>query len=282
MTALARPADASRPIVFRTRGRKHGPITRLMSPGDAGQLVKPFVFLDWFEAEPGAGAGFGWHPHSGIATLTLVMEGAVGYEETTGVKGEVGAGGIEWMRASGGVWHTSSLGGEGPTRGYQLWLAMPAALELGAPESRYLSADEVPAAGPARVVLGRYEDAASPVPAPGGITYLAVTLNAGETWRFEPAEGQSVAWIAVHKGSVAAPERVGAGEMAIFAEGSGAIVFEAAEDTAFILGAAVKHPHDLVTGHYSVHTSRAALAEGENGIRRIAMELQARGLIRLR
>lgn len=282
MTALARPAGAPRPIVFRTRGRRHGPITRLMSPGDAGHLVKPFVFLDWFDAEPGAGAGFGWHPHSGIATLTLVMEGGVGYEETTGVKGEVRAGGIEWMRASGGVWHTSSLSGETPTRGYQLWLAMPAALELGAPESRYLSADEVPAAGPARVVLGRYGGAASVVPAPAGITYLAVTLKAGETWRFEPPAGQHVAWIAVHKGQVAVPERVSAGEMAIFAEGAGAIVFEAAADAAFILGAAAKHPHDLVTGSYSVHTSRDALIAGEAGIRRIALELQARGLIALR
>ena len=59
------------------------------------------------------------------------MEGAVGYEETTGA-GRRGRGRRHrWMRASGGVWHTSSLGGEGLTQAISSWLAMPAALELG-------------------------------------------------------------------------------------------------------------------------------------------------------
>ncbi len=59
-----------RQIVHRTRGRRHGPITRLMSPGDLGQILKPFVFLDLVDmgAETSF-MGFGLHPHSGIATV---------------------------------------------------------------------------------------------------------------------------------------------------------------------------------------------------------------------
>ena len=57
-------------ILTRTAGKRHGPITRVFSPGDLGELLKPFVFLDYLEAPGGGGPNFGFHPHSGIATLT--------------------------------------------------------------------------------------------------------------------------------------------------------------------------------------------------------------------
>src|SRR5690348_14058696 len=98
-------ASPARPIVLRTRGYSHGPITRLISPGDIGELVKPFVFLDYFEADPRNAPKFGFHPHSGIATLTLILAGQAFYQETTDREGIIEAGGVEWMRASGGVWH---------------------------------------------------------------------------------------------------------------------------------------------------------------------------------
>jgi redox-sensitive bicupin YhaK (pirin superfamily) len=66
----------NRAIVFRTRGSTHGPITRLVSPGDLGRLLKPFVFLDLFSTKHATfPSGFGMHPHSGIATLTYLLEG---------------------------------------------------------------------------------------------------------------------------------------------------------------------------------------------------------------
>ena len=87
-----------REIIYRTSGQTHGPITRLMSPSDLGELLKPFVFLDLagfdgrFAPTP---MGFGWHPHSGIATVTVMLEGAVRYAETTGTEGVLPPGGVE-------------------------------------------------------------------------------------------------------------------------------------------------------------------------------------------
>jgi len=105
-----------REIIFRTRGRTHGPITRLVSPSDLGELIKPFVFLD-LAAFDGRLApmpmDYGWHPHSGIATVTVMLDGAVRFAETTGKDGVLPAGSVEWMRASNGVWHT----GAGVVRG---------------------------------------------------------------------------------------------------------------------------------------------------------------------
>src|SRR2546429_4058358 len=102
-----------REIIYRTSGQTHGPITRLVSPSDLGDLVKPFVFLDLagfdgrFAPTP---MGFGWHPHSGIATVTVMLEGSVRYAETTGNQGVLTPSGVEWIRAVNGVRRTGAPG----------------------------------------------------------------------------------------------------------------------------------------------------------------------------
>ena len=67
---------------------------------------------------------------------------------------------------------------------------------------------------------------------------------------------------------------MGTGELAVFEESEQVIDAVAHGDTSFVLGSAVKHPHDLVMGYYSVHTSKAALAQGEAEIQRIGAELR--------
>jgi hypothetical protein len=94
--------ERPRQIVHWTRGQRHGPITRLMSPSDLGQSLKPFVFLDLFDTEGTSFSGMGLHPHSGIATLwapigVLTIEVAV-----TGV-------GNSWCRFTSKLFHRSNL-----------------------------------------------------------------------------------------------------------------------------------------------------------------------------
>jgi redox-sensitive bicupin YhaK (pirin superfamily) len=250
---------------------------RLVSPSDVGELIKPFVFLDYFEGDPAQAPAFGLHPHSGIATLTLLLNGQLWYEETTGVKGVIAPGGIEWMRAGGGVWHTGGAVGAERIKGYQLWVALPPDLENSPAQSQYLGAEEFQSHGPARVILGRHGNAASKVAAPETMNYLDVRLKAGERWRYEPPRNHTVAWVAVHQGSVMTPARVSKGEIAVFEESNSAIEFEAQGDAGFILGSAIKHPHDLVLGYYSVHTKPDALERGEANIARIGRQLIAEG-----
>src|SRR2546423_4157923 len=204
-SSLAKAATQARRIVHRTRGHSQGPITRLVSPSDVGQLIKPFVFLDYFEIDPKRTPAIGWHPHSGIATLSLILEGQIAYEDTSGAKGIIEEGGVEWMRAGGGVWHTGGAVGNTRVKGFQLWLALPPEMENIDPEARYLKASRFRSHGPARLILGRYGDIVSGVPAPRGINYLDVSLKSGETWHYQPPGSHSVAWIALHKGSLSAP-----------------------------------------------------------------------------
>jgi redox-sensitive bicupin YhaK (pirin superfamily) len=266
----------ARNIVQRTRGRKQGFITRLVSPSDLGEVLKPFVFLDLFESEGGKAQGFGLHPHSGIATLTYLAEGSTTYEDTSGGRGVLPAGGIEWMRAGGGVWHGGGSGG-GRTRGFQLWIALPPTLELGPSLSLYQGPEAIAHDGPAAVLLGSYGSAGSLIEAPSSINYLAVKLNKGERWAYQPPADHTVLWLAVSAGSIAAGEDVGHGELVVFEPSNAPIAIEARSDAEFVIGSAVPHPYNLVLGYYSVHTSSAALAEGEARIAAIQSRLIQEG-----
>src|SRR3979490_3287694 len=107
MTTLTQAKSSprlARAIVQRTRGQTHGPVTRLMSPSDLGEILKPFVFLDLFDHE-GAPFDAPLHPHSGIATLTYVAGGAVSYIDPDNIRGTLPAGGVEWMQAGRGIGH---------------------------------------------------------------------------------------------------------------------------------------------------------------------------------
>src|SRR5258708_27405722 len=99
-----RAEEPPRQISLRSRGHSHGGLTRLVSPGDVGERIKPFVFLDHFDADPASAPKFGFHPHSGIATLTVILAGQAFYKETTGREGVIETGGVGWRRPRPGVW----------------------------------------------------------------------------------------------------------------------------------------------------------------------------------
>jgi redox-sensitive bicupin YhaK (pirin superfamily) len=274
-------ALAQRAVDLRTRGSSHGPITRLVSPGDLGERLKPFIFLDRFEvAKGGLPPRFGMHPHSGIATLTYLIYGQTAYEDTTGEDGKRGIlpqGGVEWMMAGGGVWHTGAPVNTERVLGFQLWVAMPPELELATAYSLYLEPESVPQAGPARVLLGEHEGQRSAIPAPSDMTYLAVHLKAGESWTFVPSAAQPVAWITMGEGTLSAPARLTTGDLAVFDDSGSPITFVAETDVVFMLGSGALHPYELVMGPYSVHTTVESLNRGQAGIRERALLLRAQG-----
>ena len=277
--ATSQPRDlnpSTRAIVLRTSGSQHGPINRLVSPSDIGELIKPFVFLDHAEVAPRSEPFFGIHPHSGIATLTVVLSGGMAYEDTTGKAGSVPTGGLEWMKAGSGVWHDGGPTPGEPLRAFQLWLALPVGQENAPPDSQYIAPDDVQEDGPVRVILGRYGRASSAIHAPAGINYFHVRLQDGQRWRYVPPAGHTVAWLAVDKGRLLATQTISEGQLAVFEE-SGVIEVQADGATSFVFGSAIKHPYPLVLGRYSVHTNAEALARGEAEIRRIGERLRAAG-----
>lgn len=271
----------ARNIIHATRGITRGPITRLVSPSDLGEVMKPFVFLDHAVFDGRSGPmrleEF-WHPHSGIATVTVPLDGAIRAVDTTGADVVLPAGGVEWMRAGNGIWHTGEVHSR-EARAFQLWVALPPELENGPSESLYVQPEQVPVVGPARVILGSYGGATSPIDAPP-ITYLQVNLEPGERWRYQPAPSHEVVWVAVSDGELRTPARVPTGALAVFERSDIAIDFVAEGRTRFVIGSSAPHAYNLFLGNYSVHTSAEALHRGEDEIRRIGRELRAKGTLR--
>ncbi|CAG9183364.1 pirin family protein [Cupriavidus pampae] len=270
-----------RAIAHRADGRKNGPATRLMSPSDLGQFLKPFVFLDFFDMKGPPFVG-PLHPHSGIATLSFLIDGRMDLIDPDGNTVVLPSGGIEWMQAGKGMWHGGSVGDpdHGRVRGYQLWVALPPDLELGPTVAAFQATEDIASAGPARVLLGGYGNAQSAIAAPSPMNVLAVKLKAGESWTYQPPPGHIVLWASPAEGSVLANgEPLRAEELVAFERSHRTVEFEAVTDTQFLLGSAVPHEYPLSLGYYSVHTSPSALRIGEEHIDAIGRRLLREGRI---
>lgn len=267
-----------RRIELRERGQQHGFIRRMVSPGELGERLKPFVFLDHVNGRVVPGSGFGFHPHSGIATLTYQLDADAAYEDTTGQKGLVKAGGLEWMQAGGGTWHRGTIHPYADTvTAFQLWVTLPPGVEDGPPVGLYVAPEQVPQVEGVRVLLGEYGGRASPIPTPSPIVYLDVMIAAGRSWRFDPAAEHTVAWAFVYRGRARVLGEVVAGELVVLEPSSAPVIIEALEDARVLFGSARRHAHPLVLGSHSVHTNAASLDRGVSRIRAVGAELRRAG-----
>jgi redox-sensitive bicupin YhaK (pirin superfamily) len=114
---------------------------------------------------------------------------------------------------------------------------------------------------------------------PSPINYLAVRLEAGERWRYEPPTGHTGLWIPIASGTVSAPDDLRRGDLAAFRPSSEAIELEARTDAEFVLRSAAPHSYDLVLGSHSVHTKPAALRDAQADISAIRTRLVQEGLL---
>ena len=189
----------SRRIALLRSGRRHGPITRLITPWDVGELTQPFVFLGYSELAPGAQTIVGAQP--GIGMLTLVLNGALAFEDARGNKGTVVAGGFTWTTPGELVWHAGGRATGEPLRAFHLWVELSRSPASSAGESQCVTPHEVQEEGPVRVALGQFGHARSPLAhAPPDINYFHVRLKDAQRWRYSAPNGHNVTWLAVDRG----------------------------------------------------------------------------------
>ena len=113
-----------------------------------------------------------------------------------------------------------------------------------------------------------------------GITYLHVQLKAGQQRRFTPPDGHTAAWLCVQRGVLRVADQKIRAELVVFDQSDDVLILSADEDTEFVLGSAIAHPHYMVLGYYSVHTSEDALHRGEQKIVEIGEQLRRAGRLR--
>jgi redox-sensitive bicupin YhaK (pirin superfamily) len=132
----------------------------------------PFLLLDDFRNENPADylAGFPWHPHRGIETITYVLAGSVNHGDSLGNRGSLAAGDVQWMTAGSGILHQEMPQGDqhGRMHGFQLWANLPASLKMTTPRYQDVSSADVPEVVDddgtrVRVVCGSFWGATGPV-----------------------------------------------------------------------------------------------------------------------
>jgi quercetin 2,3-dioxygenase len=108
----------------------------------------PFLLLDDFRNERPEDylAGFPWHPHRGIETITYVLAGTVEHGDSLGNRGTLGAGDVQWMTAGRGILHQEMPQGDasGRMHGFQLWANLPSSLKMTAPRYQDVPAGAIP------------------------------------------------------------------------------------------------------------------------------------------
>jgi len=120
---------------------------RVFGFGDPGES-DPFLLLDDFRNDDPAAyeAGFPWHPHRGIETITYVLDGEVEHSDSLGNRGLLGPGSVQWMTAGSGIMHQEMPRGNarGRMHGFQLWANLPSALKMTGPRYQDIRGAEIP------------------------------------------------------------------------------------------------------------------------------------------
>ena len=139
-------------------------LRRAFGFGDTSEF-DPFLLLDDFRNDRPADylAGFPWHPHRGIETITYVLAGTVAHGDSLGNRGSLGAGDVQWMTAGRGILHQEMPQGDasGRMHGFQLWANLPASLKMTAPRYQDIKAADIPEATDddgtrARIITGEF------------------------------------------------------------------------------------------------------------------------------
>jgi redox-sensitive bicupin YhaK (pirin superfamily) len=184
-------------------------LRRAFGFGDTDE-TDPFLLLDDFRNDRPADylAGFPWHPHRGIETITYVLSGTVAHGDSLGNRGALGAGDVQWMTAGRGILHQEMPQGDaqGHMHGFQLWANLPSALKMTTPRYQDIVAGAIPEivdddGTKVRVVCGEFWGKRGPV---DGIAaepiYLDVTVPPGRV-KSLPVDTRRNAFAYVFEGS---------------------------------------------------------------------------------
>lgn len=146
-------------------------LRRAFGFGNTGDFDPFLLFDDFRNEDPEAYlAGFPWHPHRGIETITYVLAGEVSHGDSLGNRGTLGAGDVQWMTAGSGILHQEMPRGDqrGRMHGFQLWANLPSTLKMTTPRYQDVKSGEIPEivdddGTTVRVVCGEFWGKSGPV-----------------------------------------------------------------------------------------------------------------------
>lgn len=205
--------------------------------------LDPFLMLDHFGSDDPDEyiAGFPDHPHRGFVTFTYMLAGHMEHRDSLGNRGDLVAGGAQWMKAAAGVIHSEMpRQTEGRMAGFQLWINLPAAEKMSAPAYQEFGPEELPeVAGEGarvRVLAGEYGGRQGVVEDPHTeVLYLDVTLAPGVVFHQTLPAGHNV-FVCVFEGDATITgQSLPRHSLAVLGEGDGVEIVAGGEGARFIL-----------------------------------------------
>ena len=233
-------------------------LNRIIGSQQLGE-VDPFVLLDEFRSDDPDDyiAGFPWHPHRGIETITYMVAGSFQHEDSRGGGGIMVAGDCQWMTAGGGILHQEMPAMEGGHLwGYQLWLNLARKDKMVPPRYQHLECASIPVVDrdgtTVTVIAGTFGGSAGPADTTYPIDYFDVRLGKDGTFRHTVGEGMDK-FIYVHSGSVSVdPEGearvVESGNLALLDDAADVVVAGNEGGSGFLFLAGVPHREPIARG----------------------------------
>jgi redox-sensitive bicupin YhaK (pirin superfamily) len=210
--------------------------------------LDPFLLLDDFSSSHPADymAGFPWHPHRGIETITYLLQGEIEHGDSMGNRGVIGPGEVQWMTAGSGIVHQEMPRASRPNglQGFQLWANLPASEKMMPPRYRGIAAGQIPVVErrdgvKVRVVSGEVDGVRGPVQEIRiDPEYLDVEVPAGAAFRHAlPEEYAVFAYVFSGRGyfDAAREKAAGPGSLVTFAAGRGVDIAAAGAGVRFLL-----------------------------------------------
>ena len=194
----------------------------------------PFLLFDDFRNDrpDDYQAGFPWHPHRGIETITYILEGDVEHQDSIGNRGYIGKGDLQWMTAGSGILHQEMPQGnsKGQMFGFQLWLNLPANDKMTTPQYRDVKANDIPVVHDAsgafiRIISGAIDNTIGPVKHDLiEVELMDIEIPLGKTYIHKTIQGHN-AFVYVIDGSIAFSED----EKEVYTDGT-LVLFDAGQE----------------------------------------------------
>ncbi len=269
--------------------------------GKLFEQLKPFALFD-AGVIPQSTMTIGWHPHSGVATITFPYDAKLNHADSQGNGGTINSRGLQWMASGSGVWHKESYVAEQSSVTdknsvaeknhigiLQLWLLLPPKEETAPVRYFNLQPNEIPQVDNVRVLLGEYQGAHATLKAAEqishNVSYLHVQLEKGQRFQWQLPKKQSRGFVYPMSGRLLINQQsIETEQFALLKEFDHSqqvtlsIIAEA--NSEFVVALTEPWPYEVVSHGGQIHTSKAALAIGSKRIQALGNELVQQGEIR--
>lgn len=244
--------------------------------GDLRNELAPFVLFDAVHAKNVEETwGFGWHPHSGVATLTYIYGAQLHHQDTSSGSGVINSGGFQWMQAGNGIWHKEFYKPVNEkVEAHQLWVQLPPIIEDSPASYIDRQENEIPLVDEkVRVVAGEYNGVSAGSKFPVELTYLDIHLEENEEIEIELPTKQVRGFVFPRQGVIEIQgNEINSQELAKLNEKStGKLLIKAKEESRFIIAATEPSPYSLIASRGQIHTNAESLDKARNKI----IELQS-------